>query len=82
MYSFFKKEFNDSILSLQVNPPPKPRIQSHLELLQLLSQITHRLFQLGHLTLGLLGRCSEEGLGFGQGELEEGVTDFVPIIIS
>ena len=73
---------DQSSLSLQVNTAPKTRIQRDLELLQLIVQLAHLLLQLRDVRVDLLRRGREHGLGVGERELEEGVSDFVSDFIS
>jgi len=48
--------------SLQVDTPSKPRIQRHLELLQLVTQLTQRVLQLGHVGVDLRRGRLKHGL--------------------
>lgn len=69
---------NNPRLGLQIDTPPEPRIQRHLQPLQLLAQIAQPVLQPRHLGVDLRGGRGQQRLGLGEGELEEGVADFVP----
>jgi hypothetical protein len=51
-------------------------------LLHFLTHLTHGILELGDFGVNLLCGCGEHGLGVFEGQLEEGVSDFVAGIVS
>jgi hypothetical protein len=77
-----KHRDNSNALSLQVDTASESRIQGNLELLHFLTDLTHGILKLGDVGVNLLCGCGEHGLGICEGKLEEGVSDFVTVLVS
>lgn len=67
------------VLCLQIDAPPEPRIQLHLQLRHLLPHTTQLLGNRRHLLIDQARRGGQHLLDFGQRQRDEGVSDFISV---